>query len=255
MIIHHLHFQTPATHDWWHALSSSTSTHASTYFTIKSVIVFIYHWYIGEFVCTGQQNLKHIESERDKTALVYLKSQMNPHFIFNTFNSIYGLAVKEKADKTANGMLKLSDMLRYVLTDTQSDFVRLNKEINYINNYIELQKLRIESDTIIQYQITGNQNLHVIAPMLLIPFIENAFKYGINPGKESNIDIQIKIEDASLLLQVKNKIIVHNSSSEKMGIGIENTRNRLELLYPHKYILTLHETPTDYEVYLKIILT
>ncbi len=201
------------------------------------------------------KNLKHIESERDKTALVYLKSQMNPHFIFNTFNSIYGLAVKEKADKTANGMLKLSDMLRYVLTDTQSDFVRLNKEINYINNYIELQKLRIESDTIIQYQITGNQNLHVIAPMLLIPFIENAFKYGINPGKESNIDIQIKIEDASLLLQVKNKIIVHNSSSEKMGIGIENTRNRLELLYPHKYILTLHETPTDYEVYLKIILT
>ena len=118
-----------------------------------------------------------------------------------TFNSIYGLAVKEKADKTANGMLKLSDMLRYVLTDTQSDFVRLNKEINYINNYIELQKLRIESDTIIQYQITGNQNLHVIAPMLLIPFIENAFKYGINPGKESNIDIQIKIEDVLLLLQ------------------------------------------------------
>jgi LytS/YehU family sensor histidine kinase len=204
------------------------------------------------------RNLKNIESERNKTALAYLKSQINPHFLFNTFNSIYGLAVKEKADNTANGMLKLSGILRYVLTETQSDFVSLQKEIDYIQNYIELQRLRIDAKTNLKYQVSGNASDCVIAPLLMIPFIENAFKYGINPGIEAQISISISVQEKALELKVFNKKIVQRRDTDTPkgnGIGIENTKKRLALLYPQKYTLEIQETHNDFEVYLKLQLT
>lgn len=204
------------------------------------------------------RNLKNIESERNKTALAFLKSQINPHFLFNTFNSIYGLAVKEKADNTANGMLKLSGILRYVLTETQSDFVSLQKEMDYIQNYIDLQRLRIDAKTNLKYQVSGNASECVIAPLLMIPFIENAFKYGINPGIEAEISISISVHDEALELKVYNKKIVTRrdmDTQKQIGIGIENTKKRLALLYSQKYTLEMQESLNDFEVYLKLQLT
>lgn len=201
------------------------------------------------------RNLKKIESEKNKTALVYLKSQINPHFLFNTFNSIYGLAVKERADKTANGMLKLSGMLRYVLTETESDFVSLAKEIDYINNYVELQRLRMDASTNLRYTVTGDISNKLIAPMLLIPFIENAFKYGINPGVASDILVAISLDENKLQMIVSNKKTVEKKEAEKLGIGLDNTRSRLELLYPLKYSLHILENETDYSVTLKLNLS
>lgn len=201
------------------------------------------------------RNLKNIELERNKTALAYLKSQINPHFLFNTLNSIYGLAVKEKADKTAGGMLKLSGILRYVLTETQSDFVSLSKEIDYISNYIELQRLRIDTRTNFNFQVKGETDKQMIAPMLLIPFIENAFKYGINPGIEAHIDIAIIVEGETLELHVFNKKIAErkdNSRPDQTMIGIENTKNRLALLYPERHQLDINEDFIDYRVMLRL---
>lgn len=201
------------------------------------------------------RNLKNIEVQRNKTALAYLKSQINPHFLFNTLNSIYGFAVKEKADNTAGGMLKLSGILRYVLTETQSDFVRLSKEIDYISNYIELQRLRIDAKTDFTYTVTGKIDQQMIAPLLMIPFIENAFKYGINPGIAAHIEIDIQVEGDELELLVCNKKIAERKDSSRPDqtmIGIENTKTRLELLYPNRYSLDIEETFVDYRVRLKI---
>ncbi len=200
-------------------------------------------------------NLKKIEAEKSKTALVYLKSQINPHFLFNTFNSIYGLAVRERADKTADGMLKLSGILRYVLTETESDFVDLVKEIDYINNYVELQKLRMEPNANLRYTVTGDYARKMIAPMLLIPFIENAFKYGVNPELPSDIRIDLDIKDQVLCLQIVNKKVVERKEAEKFGIGLENTKARLELLYPLKYTLEIKESEKDFAVILKLNLS
>lgn len=209
---------------------------------------------VSLFACINR-NFKKIELERNKTALAYLKSQINPHFLFNTFNSIYGLAVKENADKTAGGMLKLSGILRYVLTDTHNDFVSLDKEMAYINNYIELQKLRITANTNFRYMVSGETENKKIAPMLMIPFIENAFKYGINPGVESDILISIDIGEDALQMKVRNRKIAERKSAEKMGIGIENTKTRLELLYPQKHKLQIIDTEMEYTVFLKINLS
>ena len=123
--------------------------------------------------------LKLAEKEKVNAELSYLKAQINPHFLFNTLNSIYSLAI-EKSDYTATAVVKLSSMMRYVITDASHKFVPLEKEINYISNYIELQKLRIDSSIKLMYTVTGDISDKKIAPLVLISFIENAFKYGVN---------------------------------------------------------------------------
>jgi LytS/YehU family sensor histidine kinase len=195
---------------------------------------------------------KQTEKERLSAQLSYLKTQINPHFLFNTLNSIYAVTIV-KVPKGAEMVAKLSEMMRYALKETQSDFVSLEKEINYINNYIDLQKIRFDKSIKYSYIVEGEYDNNQIAPLLLIPFIENAFKHGVNSEQDSNIRIKISITNNELNLHVtNNKVDIESLPEEKSGLGIKNTKHRLELIYPSKHLLVISETETLFDVLLHI---
>lgn len=198
------------------------------------------------------ERLKLAHKEKINAELSYLKAQINPHFLFNTLNSIYSLAI-QKSDDTANAVVKLSGMMRYVLTESQNEFVSLQKELNYISDYIELQKMRWDANVRLNFKISGDAVGKNIAPLVLIPFIENAFKYGINPEENSEITIEIGINEAAINLFVKNnKVSVRPDPENKSGLGIENTKSRLQLMYPGKHYLTIDDNPATFSVSLSI---
>ena len=197
-----------------------------------------------------RERLKQTETEKANAELSYLKAQINPHFLFNTLNSIYSLAIL-KNEKTADAVVKLSDMMRYVLNDSNANFVVLEKELNYITNYIDLQRMRLTSNVILTYVCEGSVIDKKIAPLVLIPFIENAFKHGVNSEENSDIDIHISISETELKLQVKNNCVsTNNNTLNKSGLGIENTRQRLNLLYPQNYTLNIIEKDSMFTVIL-----
>ncbi|MBN8650908.1 MAG: histidine kinase [Cytophagales bacterium] len=196
--------------------------------------------------------LRHAEAARQKAELAYLHAQINPHFLFNTLNSIYSLAL-QKADSTAQAVVKLSNMMRYVLTEAVHDKVSLTNELAYLNNYIELQRLRLSDSVTLTVNIDTPRNGEQIAPMLIVPFIENAFKYGVNPEQQSEITILIKLEYMALFCEIKNKK-VSLGNGDKTQMGIENVRQRLQLVYPQKHTLDIKQSEHDFAVYLSIIL-
>ena len=196
--------------------------------------------------------LKLAEKEKVNAELSYLKAQINPHFLFNTLNSIYSLAI-EKSDYTATAVVKLSGMMRYVITDASHKFVPLEKEINYISDYIELQKLRIDGTIKLTYVVTGDAFDKKIAPLVLISFIENAFKYGVNAEENSEIKIDIDITKSYLHLRVFNKkVSIHQVNEAKSGLGIENTKNRLQLLYPGSHKLVIKDNKDQFSILLSL---
>ena len=197
--------------------------------------------------------LRQSEKEKVNAELSYLKAQINPHFLFNTLNSIYSSAIEENADNTAGAVVKLSGMMRYVISETQHDFVSLEKEINYITDYIELQKIRLGNTVNVQYKVAGSTAAKKIAPLILISFIENAFKHGVNPEEKSGIAVAIEIKDGFLQMMVSNsKVKTVNGDAFKSNIGLENTRGRLQLLYPSKHELVIKEDEKEFIVLLKI---
>lgn len=196
--------------------------------------------------------LKQSEKEKLDAELAYLKAQINPHFLFNTLNSIYSLAIVQ-SDNVASSIVKLSNMMRYVLSESSNDYVRLEKEIEYIQNFIELQQIRF--GTFIQFEctITGDHKNKTIAPLILIPFIENAYKHGVNAEDNSIIKIQIDTTEKQLFLFVKNnKVFVQRSEESESGLGVENTKNRLQMIYPGKHNLQIDNTEKEYSVSLTI---
>lgn len=206
------------------------------------------------FLLRVNQRLDTIESEKLKTEVSYLRAQINPHFLFNTLNSLYALAL-EKSDAAPEAILKLSGMMRYVVTESNREHVALENEISYIKNYISLQQLRIDDNTCLTFITAGSASGKYISPLLLIPFIENAFKYGLNPEEKSAINIHIDITDRHLALRVKNnKVNVTLPYDDKSGHGIENTRMRLEYLYPDKHNLSIFDSQDTFEVQLTIAL-
>jgi hypothetical protein len=197
---------------------------------------------------------KQVEKEKLNAELSYLKAQINPHFLFNTLNSIYSLAIL-RSDETPNAVVKLSDMMRYITTETQNEFVSLEKELAYVGNFIALQKIRLGNTVEVNYSVAGEMRDKKIAPLLLIPFVENAFKYGVNPEEPSAIIISILIRDKELTLHVINKKVnIDYSKGSKSGHGIENTKHRLQLCYPGRYKLRIDDTHAEYSVHLNITL-
>lgn len=198
------------------------------------------------------QRLKETESEKIKAQLSYLTARINPHFLFNTLNSIYALAI-EKSDYTPTAIVKLSGMMRYVLSETVGATIALQKELDYISDYIELQKVRFNQTVDIDFNISGDANGLQIAPLILIPYIENAFKHGVNPEEESRIQIKIFIEASTLNLEVVNRIVnTQTLKNADTGLGIENTKLRLEHLYPDQHFLEIIETDVTYSVKLRL---
>lgn len=201
---------------------------------------------------TVYNRLKQTEKEKLSAQIASLKSQINPHFLFNTLNNIYATTI-DTSPKAADMVDKLSEMMRYTMKDTQQDFVLLEDEINYISNFIELQKLRLDRSVKLEYNSLENAPALQIAPMLLIPFIENAFKHGVNSEQKSHIRIEITINKTEFQLSViNNKVNVQQDISERSGLGIENTKHRLDLIYPSKHLLVINDTEKEFFVSLYI---
>lgn len=206
------------------------------------------------FLLRVNQRMSSMQSENLKTEISYLKAQINPHFLFNTLNSVYALAL-EKSDSAPEAILKLSSMMRYVVTESSRETVSLEKEMDYIKNYINLQQLRMDGENTFSFIVTGNPIGKSISPLILIPFIENAFKYGLNPEKEAYIAINIDITAHELTLAVKNdKVNLQLSPDEKSEQGLENTAKRLDYLYPDKHKLLIFDEEHTFTVNLSITL-
>jgi LytS/YehU family sensor histidine kinase len=198
---------------------------------------------------------KQTEKERLTAQLSYLKTQINPHFLFNILNNIYSETI-DKAPRAADMIDRLSAMMRYTLKETPNDFVPLENEMEYITNYIELQRIRFDSHVKFNFETKGFFHDKQIAPLILIPFIENTFKHGVNSEENSNISIIIAVDKHELHLDVlNNKVEKEINDDDKSGIGIENTKKRLQLIYPDKHLLSIDDNPTIFNVSLHINLT
>lgn len=207
---------------------------------------------ISSILWTIYNRLKQTESEKLSAQIASLKSQINPHFLFNTLNNIYAIAI-DTSPKAADMVDKLSEMMRYTMRDTQQNLVLLEDEINYISNYIELQKLRLDRSVRLEYDIQEDVHGLQIAPMLLIPFVENAFKHGVNSEQKSRIRIEITMNKSEFQLTVvNNKVNVQREIAERSGLGIENTKHRLNLIYPSKHLLVINDTGKEFFVSLHI---
>ncbi|HEV3252705.1 MAG TPA: sensor histidine kinase [Puia sp.] len=219
-------------------------------FVFSTGIKVINQWFLSE------QRNKEIQNEKLQTELSYLKAQINPHFLFNTLNNIYSLAA-DRSEKTAEAVMKLANIMRYVLSEARNDLVPLEKEIQFTTHYIELQKMRITDKTKVEFTILGDPAGLQISPLLFLPFIENAFKYGVSTREMSPIIILLEIKKDRIFLEVVNNKHASSNmkSADNTGIGINNTRRRLDLIYPGRYSLETTQTPTLYTATLSINLT
>ena len=200
-----------------------------------------------------QQHLDAMAKEKEKAELDFLNAQFNPHFLFNSINSIYGHIDKNNVS-ARNMLLTFSDMLRYQLYDCNSNTISIDKEMSYIKNYVSLQQTRKEESLIVNLSIADDVKGFVIAPLLFIAFIENAFKYvGSTVGKENRVDISFFVENNNLLFKTYNTKELNSSNHlDHKGIGISNAKRRLALLYPNRYELLINEDENFYEAILKI---
>jgi two-component system, LytTR family, sensor histidine kinase AlgZ len=195
---------------------------------------------------------KEIENEKLSTELRFLKAQINPHFLFNTLNNLYYLATIN-SPKTTEIIEKLSQMMRYMLYESNYPVVPLEKELAYMENYISLEKLRLDNQVSVTFQVKGKPNNVKIVPLIFITFLENAFKHGVsNQYKDAFVEILVELKEGSLIYKVRNSKLPQGVILEKSGIGLQNVNRRLELSYPGKYSLNKIETDTTYDVTLKL---
>lgn len=201
-----------------------------------------------------QENLRREENqERLRSELSFLRSQISPHFIFNVLNSIVYL-IRSKSDLAESVTIQLSELIRYMLYETDTKQVPVSKEVDYLKNYIDLQKVRYGDDVNITVTISGSDSSLTIEPMLLIPFVENAFKHGVGMVIDPKIEIDLNYDKTDLIFEVKN-LIGPESTDQKdfsSGIGLKNVRRRLELLYPEKHSLEISDSDGEFTVILKI---
>jgi LytS/YehU family sensor histidine kinase len=201
---------------------------------------------------------QELEQDRISSELSFLKAQINPHFFFNTLNNIYALTHID-AETSRKAIHQLSRMMRYVLYDTQNSTTQLSQEIAFIKDYISLMELRLTDVVKIEFSSPASIKDLAVAPMIFLPFVENAFKHGVSATQPSYINISVEQRDALLELRVVNTIIKEQSNNleEASGIGLNNTRRRLDLLYPGKHILMIKEDAAEntYSVHLTLDLS
>lgn len=191
-----------------------------------------------------------------QSELRFLKSQINPHFLFNTLNNLYALTLK-KSDKAPEIVLKLSEIMRYMLYECNERRVHLTKEIQYIYNYLDLERLRQPKDTDIRFVVEGQISEQMVAPLLFIPFLENSFKHGLNNQIQGEGFVRLRLTVAGEDLE----FFIENSKAERLprqdhprsgGIGLVNVRQRLQMLYPDNHTLTVQDEPHRYAVTLHL---
>ncbi|MEY3422171.1 MAG: hypothetical protein RIR48_2474 [Bacteroidota bacterium] len=205
-----------------------------------------------------QRDKKDLESQNLQSELKFLKSQINPHFLFNTLNSLYALTLK-KSDLAPEIVLKLSEMMRYMLYECNEKEVPLSKEINYMQNYLELEKLRHGNKMLIDLRIKGDVDGQKIAPLMLIPFIENSFKHGVsNQVSQGFVNLELIVQHNDLHMELENSkapSMPKINGKRSGGIGLANVKRRMMILYPEKHSLTISESPNTYKIQLDLQLS
>lgn len=197
---------------------------------------------------------KEVENEKLMAELRFLKAQINPHFLFNTLNNLYYLAFTQSPN-TTEVIAKLSQMMRYMIYDSNHPKVLLSKELEYMENYISLEKLRLNDQIPIEFEVKGHTNEVLIVPLILITFLENAFKHGVsNNVSNAYVKVNLTLDHKNCIYSVENSKLPPNTSTlpEKSGIGLQNLQRRLELSYPDKYELEIRDQPLYYAVTLKL---
>lgn len=208
--------------------------------------------YVSSFMLRIYEQWQQIKVEKLNTEILFLKAQINPHFLFNTLNSIYSLAIT-KSERVPEAIVKLSGIMRYTISESNLESVSLEHELAYIRNFIELQRLRLTDEIKLLFEVSGDAGEQQVAPFLLIPFVENAFKYGVNTEEDCDIRVRIAVAKDKLHLYVSNnKVFIREDREAGIGIGIETTRKRLELLYPGKYTLDIKNGENDFIVELEL---
>ena len=226
-------------HNPKHEVMGFASYYMTAFFTslifafLSTVLKFIYDWFLNERI------QRDLETQRLSAELSFLKSQINPHFLFNSLNSIYSLAY-QKSDTTPEAILKLSEIMRYMLYECNDSRVDLSKELQYLQNYIDLQKIRFADQAFIDFEINGTISSQRIVPLLLISFIENAFKHGVANDPSAPIHLVIDVKANHLDFKMENKKHSFNKDNTG-GIGLSNVQRRLDLLYPGKYTLKIDD--------------
>lgn len=205
-----------------------------------------------------QRDRKELETQRMQSEIKFLKSQINPHFLFNTLNSLYALTLK-KSDKAPEIVIKLSEMMRYMLYESNERRVPLQKEVNYIQNYLALEALRQSGHADIRFNVEGQITDQTIAPLIFIPFLENSFKHGLNHQiSDGYVHVNMKVLDNKLLLRILNSKPASPplpSEQTSGGIGLANVQRRLNLLYPNQYKLDIEDNDKEHIVELSLALT
>ncbi len=203
------------------------------------------------------EEITALKSELGKTdaSLSSLKAQINPHFLFNALNTLFGTALQENAERTSEGIQRLGDMMRFMLQENMQDQILLTRDVDYLQNYIQLQKLRTSTtkDVVIETQITEPATDLLITPMLLIPFVENAFKHGISLQNPSHIKITLQVNGNTLHFDVYNSIHLradNDPEKGRSGIGLDNVKQRLALMYPQRHELAIHNNGKEFFVHL-----
>ncbi|CAM1362134.1 putative two-component system sensor protein, no kinase domain [Tenacibaculum sediminilitoris] len=197
------------------------------------------------------KSIIRLKNEKTKTELMHLKSQVNPHFFFNTLNNLYGLVGKD-AKKAQELILKLSDMMRYSVYDGEKDTVLLSEEVTYLQNYIELHKMRYHKAIDIQFNIDIADNDYKVMPLLFIILLENAFKHGVeNLRKNAYVHLNLTAHQNAINFEIENNFDATEESLEE-GIGLQNLKRRLELMYPKNHTLTTSKTDGIYHAKLNI---
>jgi sensor histidine kinase YesM len=223
-----------------------------TFYPILTIIGVSSGYGLIEYLTQQEKKQEEEKQERLKSELSFLRSQISPHFIFNVLNSIVYL-IRSKSNQAEDMTIKLSEIMQYMLYTSPEDKVPLEKEISYLKNYIHLQEARFGEDVEIDFKIDGDLAMYQIEPMLIIPFVENAFKHGVGRIHQPQIGIHIRLHDHQMDLEVKNKFDV-NFPVEKSqeGIGLKNVKRRLELLYPSSHILKINTSDQWFIVHLNL---
>jgi len=203
-----------------------------------------------DWISVKSRNEKLIKVQLE-TELQFLKTQIQPHFFFNTLNNLYALAI-EKSNIVPQAILKLSEIMQYVLYEVKEPKIKLLREVNYIHTYLELEKLRFGSSVKSELRIVGNINDTEVPPLLFLPFIENCFKHGAKNNDNIEVSITFDKKDTNLVFYVENSFNQSTNVVTKHGIGIKNVKRRLQLLYPNEFELKTNITQNNYAVELKI---
>ncbi|WP_242917247.1 sensor histidine kinase [Pontibacter liquoris] len=219
------------------------------YWALPGIVLGAVVWFF-EVTLEKERENRTLKQEKTQAELAFLKTQINPHFLYNTLNYLYSLAYPV-SDKLGGAIIKLSDLMRYMLHESKDGKVELQKEVDYLHNYLDIYRLRFEDNFFVNFNIQGQVNGQRVPALVLIPFVENALKHGVVDDAAAPVTINLQLQKDRLYFDVSNRIN-QNQKDQTTGIGLPNIRRRLDLIYPGRYSLDVQEDGQQYKTTLKL---